>query len=199
MKLSEITEIIPGTILSRVKPTNPFEPTRVLPLVIMQDINYYSGSNLSIAPETAKAEILVSKQSQCVFTQTDDLLYGLTQFRSIIVGSELSGRLVPSNLVVLRIKDDGIDPWYLMWMLNEGPCSKDNIFSKIQGQGMVKLLSVANLRELEISTPPPKEEQKKIGGLYKLLLEKKRIQKRIDDNENVLVQEALKKMNGGNK
>lgn len=198
MKLSDIADIIPGTILSRVKPANSFEKTRSLPLAVMQDISYYSGSNLNVAPETAKAEILISKQPQCVFTKEGGLLYGLTQFRSIVVTKKLSGRLVPSNLVILKIRNKTIDPWYLMWVLNEGPCSKDNIFPRIQGQGIVKLLSVANLRELEVPAPPPKAKQEEVGGLYRLLLEKKRIQKQIDDSENILIQEALKKMNGGN-
>ena len=154
---------------------------------------------MDVLPERATARILTSKVQQCLFSQVDDLLYGFTQFRSIVVKDDLAGMLVPSNLALIRIKNKAIDPFYLMWILNEGSCSKDKIFPHIQGIGVVKLLKTTDLRELEIGMPPPIEKQNKIGNLYRLLLERKKILKAISDKEDLVLLETIRNMEGGNK
>lgn len=194
MKLSDVSEITLGTNISRLEPASETDEVIFLPMVTMQDITYHSGYKMDLQPAHSTARISASKKELCLFARPGDLLYGFTQFRSVVVGDVLKGRLVPSNLALIRINTAALDPFYLMWALNEGPCSKEKIYPQIQGMGPVKLIKPADLRDLEIRTPPPMEKQKRIGGLYRLLLKRKIIGKAIEDKESTLLLAAMRKI-----
>jgi hypothetical protein len=196
MKISDIADVSLGTILTRVKPTSQYDDTVEVPFISMQEVSYVSGGNIENKPEISNTvSVLSSKKNQCTYAKENEILYGLTQFRCVVATKDLIGKLVPSNLAVITVKSNEIDPGYLMWSLNEGPCSKETIFQVIQGTTFVKLVTVSSLRDLELGKLPPLDIQKKISSLYLALLSREKIEKEITDKKTSMILEVLKQIN----
>jgi hypothetical protein len=197
MKISDIADVSLGTILTRVKPAFQFDDFKTVTIVSMQEINYLSGGNIDVIPEKISVPIATSKISQCTYAKETDILYGLTLFRAAVVKDDLIGKLVPSNLAILKIKRQDIDPGYLMWVLNNGPCSKNSISYMIQGSTFVKMLNIATLRELDIGPTPPLEVQKEMAILYQATLKRERIENTIKNKKTKLIMDILNKTEKG--
>lgn len=195
MKLSEFADVYLGTILTRMKPTSQYDDTIEVPFISMQDVSYLSGCNIESKPVKSFTPILSSKKDQCTYAESNDVLYGLTQFRSIVAKDNLIGELVPSNLALIKIKSKNVDSGYLMWALNEGPCSKESISQMIQGTTIVKMVNVSFLRELDLGKIPDLDTQKRISKLYQTMLIREKIEKEITDKKSMLIKDVLIKIN----
>ena len=196
MKISDIADVSLGTILTRVKPSSQYDDTVEVPFISMQEVSYVSGGNIDDKPEvSATTSILSSKKDQCAYAELNDILYGLTQFRGVVVTEDSVGKLVPSNLAIIRAKSNLIDPGYLMWALNEGPCSKESISRMIQGSTVVKMVNISFLRELDLGRIPKLETQKEISSLYQALLRREKVEKEITDKKTSLIIDVLNQIN----
>ncbi|MCI1245630.1 MAG: hypothetical protein LKG11_06790 [Bacilli bacterium] len=195
MKISEIADIATGTILTRVKPASKYDDTEKVPSISMQELSYFSSGKIDEIPERSMMTVLSSKKDQCAYAKANDVLYGLTQFRSMIIQGDFVGRLIPSNFAIIRIKSKDIDPSYLMWSLNEGPCSKKTISKMIQGTASVKNVSVTVLKNLDLTPLPPLARQRSIGKLYQMSLRREKIDGTIRKVRNALMINALNQIN----
>lgn len=197
VKLEAISEIVQGAIYTRIKSDNSIDECSLLDTISMQELNYTIGNSLTY--EKQESKVLNSKISSCIFTQKDDVLIGLTMQKAMVITSERSGKLALSNFAVIRIHDKNVlDPNYLCWLLNENSYFKKVIEQSSQGTAYVSTLSIATLRGLEIPLPNI-EKQKKLGQLYQLSVERKKVGSRLEELKDYLLKSQIELLYKGDK
>lgn len=166
-KLSEIAEVIQGNILTRIKPYSQFDETVELDSISMQELSYIVGLS-DISDNHGKIKILKSKKDSCVLTQQKDIVVGLSSKKAFVVDEKRSNSLLLSNFALVRVNDINVlDPYYFCWLLNENLHFQRYIDQKTQGSANVIILSINNLKDIEIALPDI-EKQKLIGKIYEL-------------------------------
>lgn len=191
-KLDEIAEIYQGSIYTRIKPNNGIDECSLLDTISMQELNYTVGNSLCL--EKQESSVLKSKVSSCTFTKEYDVLVGLTMQKAMVINLERSGKLILSNFAVIRIHDKNIiDPYYLCWLINENSYFKRLIDASSQGIAYVSTLSIATLRGFEI---PAIDifKQRKIGELYRLSIERKKVGMRLEELNDTLLKLQIEKL-----
>lgn len=93
-----------------------------------------------------------------------DIVFSLVLNQAIMVSEENAGRLISQQMVKLAIDPEQIDPWYLLYALNES----DRI--KNQRPAEERRTLITNLKNYELVLPEL-EQQKQIGEIYYQLLE----------------------------
>ena len=93
-----------------------------------------------------------------------DIVFSLVLNQAIMVSEENAGRLISQQMVKLAIDLEQIDPWYLLYALNES----DQI--KNQRPAEERRTLITNLKNYDLVLPEL-EQQKKIGEVYYQLLE----------------------------
>ena len=186
LKLGEISEIFQGAIYTRIKPSNDIDECMLLDTISMQELNCTIGNSLSYDKQESK--VLNSKMASCIFTIENDVLIGLTMQKAMEITPERSNKLVLSNFAVIRIQDKNIiDPIYLCLLINENSYFKKIIDQSSQGTSYVSIVSIATLRNLEIPIIEI-EKQRKIGKLYQLSIERRKVGKKLEElKDNLLM------------
>lgn len=186
VKLEEISEIVQGAIYTRIKPSSDIDECTKLDTISMQELNCTVGNSLSYDKQESK--VLNSKMASCIFTKENDVLIGLTMQKAMVITSERSGKLALSNFAVIRIHNKNmIDPNYLCWLINENSYFKKIIDQSSQGTSYVSIVSIATLRNLEIPIIEI-EKQRKIGKLYQLSIERRKVGKKLEElKDNLLM------------
>ena len=92
-----------------------------------------------------------------------DIVFSLVLNQAIMVSEENAGRLISQQMVKLAIDPEQIDPWYLLYALNES----DRI--KNQRPAEERRTLITNLKNYELVLPEL-EQQKKMGKVYCQLL-----------------------------
>ena len=166
-KLSEIAEVIQGSILTRIKPDSQFDETVELDSISMQELSYIVGLS-DVSDNHGKIKILKNKKDSCVLTQQKDIVVGLSSKKAFVVDEKRSNSLLLSNFALVRVNDFNVlDPYYFCWLLNENLHFQKYIDQKTQGSANVIILSINNLKDIEIALPDI-EKQKLIGKIYEL-------------------------------
>lgn len=196
-KLEELSEILQGSIYTRIKPDNDIDECTFLETISMQELNYTIGSSLLY--ENQESKVLSSKILNCTFTKEHDVLVGLTMQKAMVIIAERSNKLVLSNFAVIRIHDKNIiDPYYLCWLLNENSYFKKVIEQSSQGTSYVSTLSMSTLRGLEIPLIDI-DKQKRIGQLYNMSIKRKKISSRLEELKDYLLKAQIEKIYKGEK
>ena len=196
-KLEELSEILQGSIYTRIKPDNDIDECTFLETISMQELNYTIGSSLLY--ENQESKVLSSKILNCTFTKEHDVLVGLTMQKAMVIIAERSNKLVLSNFAVIRIHDKNIiDPYYLCWLLNENSYFKKVIEQSSQGTSYVSTLSMSTLRGLEIPLIDI-DKQKRIGQLYNMSIKRKKISSRLEELKDCLLKAQIEKIYKGEK
>ena len=197
VKLEAISEIVQGAIYTRIKSNNNIDECSLLDTISMQELNYTIGNSLTY--EKQESKVLNSKISSCIFTKKDDVLIGLTMQKAMVITSERSGKLALSNFAVIRIHDKNVlDPNYLCWLLNENSYFKQIIEKSSQGTAYVSTLSIATIRGLEIPLVDI-EKQRKIGQLYQIAIERKKVGTRLEELKDNLLKIQIETIYKGEK
>lgn len=197
VKLEEVSEIVQGAIYTRIKPSNDIDECALLDTISMQELNYTIGNSLTY--EKLESKVLNSKIASCIFTKEDDVLIGLTMQKAMVITLERSGKLALSNFAVIRIHDKNvIDPNYLCWLINENSYFRKLIDQSSQGTSYVSIVSIATLRNLEIPIIEI-EKQRKIGILYQLSIERKKIGEKLEQLKDNLLKSNIEEIYKGGK
>lgn len=185
MKLSELANISIGSVLSRIPKAEKAEKV-LLPLTI-QDINYHYcfGEKQDMRFPVSISDSL---SKQLVIAHRFDIVISLANAKAMVIEDEYDGYLIPSNMILVNIKDKGIlDPFYLAWLINFSTSAQKSLQKNFQGSAMVKSISVDTLRDLDIPILDI-SKQTLIGRTNELFWRKKRIQKAIiEEEENVVM------------
>lgn len=94
-----------------------------------------------------------------------------------------------SNYIICEMDSKVLDPWYLCYEFNEGKSFEQQISMYHQGTTLsVKKLSIKSIGELKIKLIDIKK-QRQIGEIYrKLIIQKRLMQKQIENYNNFTLQ-----------
>ena len=179
IKLGDISEVIGGQIMTRIKTEKPgdvaIETRRV---IVPKAITEEGLIDKSVLPQ----EELKTEADEKKITKEGDIVIKLNSpYDSAVITEETKGCIVPSFCAIIRLLENpGITPSYIQAFLNSRLC-KDQIDSSVQG-AIMTLVTVGKLREIEI--PLPEEtKQHSIGSTYLETLDKLKILKEIIELE----------------
>ena len=165
VKLGEITDIIGGQIMTRLKTDKPtdeiFGDVKVVVPKAIEDTGIINPD--SLATETVKSNVDEKK-----ITREGDFVIKLNApYDCGMVNEESSGSVVPSFCARIVIKkgygSDVLIPEYLLAFLNSSSCKKQ-IEKQVQGSVM-GIVSVGKLKGIEVPLPEI-TTQFSIGNTY---------------------------------
>jgi restriction endonuclease S subunit len=173
MRLKELAAIQTGLVLARArleKPDNE-QLTFTLSSVTQQGIKRNEFNKVEVA----------GKVNEKYLSCDGDLLIRLSSPNyTALITKENENVLVPSQFALIRLNNDSIIPAYLQIYLNSDYMVK--LMSKLSEGTVIRVLSVAQIGELDISIPPL-QEQKKIVQLYSLIREQRELKTKLADVE----------------
>lgn len=195
IKLSEISSVSLGTILTRVN-AETHDDAVTVETISMQEVSYFVGKS-DINGEPLFSKIKTSKIGSCEFTKVNDIVIGLTSRNAMVIDCSRANKLVASNFLKIRIHDTNLlDPTYLCWLLNENTEIRNYLETSKQGTAAVSVLKVQDIRELEIEIIPI-TQQRKIANFYSNYLRKYRIDRRLAELYLINNKSIANKINKG--
>lgn len=195
IKLSEISSVSLGTILTRVN-AETHDDAVTVETISMQEVSYFVGKS-DINGEPLFSKIKTSKIGSCEFTKINDIVIGLTSRNAMVIDCSRANKLVASNFLKIRIHDTNLlDPTYLCWLLNENTEIRNYLETSKQGTAAVSVLKVQDIRELEVEIIPI-TQQRKIAKFYSNYLRKYRIDRRLAELYLINNKSIANKINKG--
>jgi len=178
LKLKEIADVFPGSILTRIRPNSKFDEILELDTISMQELSYVTGQSDN-KNDSSISKVSKKNINNCVFTDLEDVVIGLNAHKAMVIRSGREHKLLLSNFACIRIHDTNkLDPNYLSWLFNESKSFRRSMSAMVQGMAYVNSISIKAIREFDIDLVDI-ELQKKIGKLYVLGLQRYIISKEI--------------------
>lgn len=178
--ISEIAELKSGTPQFRIVE----DTSACAPLYF-----FYSQVSLEDDLRGLSTSHVPSKQirtfDSVITTSSGDVVFSLLSGTAAMVRPERSGYLLTQNYVVLA-PSQGVDPRYLVYLLNENQHIRYQLRMSQQGSVTLKY-SLRQLRSLEIPSLPSQERQRCIGELYLNQMKLDALRKRASELETSLV------------
>lgn len=189
MKLEEIAEIIPGSILTRIKLDTNSDDGMIVETISMQEVTNYS---LGINDDKGKSvqSIDPNKKNNCIFTKKGNVIIGLTSMKAMVITEEDEGKLLLSNFALIKLDEKIIDSNYLCYFLNESKEFKKQLTKETQVTAKINVLTMQSLRSALI-TVPQMNTQKIIGNLYVKNLQRKSIENKLKELKEIYLLEII--------
>lgn len=186
MELIHLANIIQGNIPTRIE----VSVGKTLETFTMQELNYIT--NVSDDFPVAKFLTVQSdKADSYVFTQVGDVLVGLSTGKAIVIEPKKSGKLVLSNMAIVRIKDiNKVDPYYLCWYINNNKSALKELNKLKQATAATSVIPLSMLKSFEIVLLPI-EKQRLIGKVNDLKRQRDRITHTIEAKKTELLLHQL--------
>ncbi len=190
VKLSDISDINLGTILTRVKPKNKYVKSVQIPTISMQELSYECGKTDDEFEEIIST-IEAGKVDKCLFVEENDVVIGLSSQNAMVISNERAGKLLLSNFCHIRInKPEILEPNYLAWLFNENTIFKNRLTNSMQGTAYVKMITLDTIRSISLDIPPF-EIQRIIGRVYSCSIERDRLAKKEIELKKKLLNKKL--------
>lgn len=190
-KINQLADISQGSILTRIKAQD--NNGICSEALTMQELSYYCNQSDDLATVN---EVVVDKNryENCLYSQTGDVLVGLSSGNAMVIEKERAGKLVLSNFAVIRIKDKKkLDPYYLCWMINENNDVKRQLLPLYQKTSRVVVIPISTFKDIEIECCPI-DKQVKIGRTYDLSRKLVRTKRRKVDTAKKIINYDLKEV-----
>lgn len=123
-----------------------------------------------------------------------DIIFSLISGVATIASKRYVGYLCTQNYVKL-VPNTGIEPRYLVYLLNENQYIKRQLQMGLQGTSVLKY-TVKQLRELVLPALPTMEKQRLIGEIYFNQLRLQALRQRAAKLETILTLQKLKEVDG---
>lgn len=190
-KINQLADISQGSILTRIKAQD--NNGVCSEALTMQELSYYCNQSDDVATVNA---VVVDKNryENCLYSQTGDVLVGLSSGNAMVIEKERAGKLVLSNFAVIRIKDKKkLDPYYLCWMINENNDIKRQLLPLYQKTSRVVVIPISTFKDIEIECCPI-DKQVKIGKTYDLSRKLVRTKRSKVDTAKKIINYSLKEV-----
>lgn len=190
-KINQLADISQGSILTRIKAQD--NNGVCSEALTMQELSYYCNQSDDVATVNA---VVVDKNryENCLYSQTGDVLVGLSSGNAMVIEKERAGKLVLSNFAVIRIKDKKkLDPYYLCWMINDNNDIKRQLLPLYQKTSRVVVIPISTFKDIEIECCPI-DKQVKIGKTYDLSRKLVRTKRSKVDTAKKIINYSLKEV-----
>lgn len=199
VELIQLANIIQGNIPTRIE----VSVGKTLETITIQELNYIANVSDDF-PVAKYLTVQSEKADSYVFTQSGDVLVGLSTGKAIVIEPIKAEKLVLSNMAIVRIKNvNQIDPYYLCWYINENKAALKELNKLKQATAATSIIPLSMLKNFEIVLLPI-EKQRIIGKIYELKRQRDRITHSIETKKTELLSHQLvkifeKESNNGNK
>ena len=161
MRLEDIADITQGIILSRIRIEDNME---------VEDKIVYSFETES----KVKVPKDVKKVNQNIpVIEKDMILFNITSYNAKKATKEDLGKIVPSNYVIVKIKDENVNSDYLAWYMDQSESFRREIHKLKQGSTVLSI-SINEFRKMSIKLPRL-EFQQKLGKINNLNRKRKEL------------------------
>lgn len=184
-KLFEIADITQGSILTRIKD----EYGKKMKTLTMQQLSYYVNSS-DDKGEDNDILVNVDKIENLCISKINDVVIGLSSCNAMVVEKENENKIILSNFIRVKVKQNLVDQNFLCWTINQNKDVRLLLNSFVQGTTKVAIIKATDFKNLEIDLIPL-SEQKKIGSIYQLMRKKYRIERRKSDLRNNVYNKML--------
>lgn len=189
MELIHLANIIQGNIPTRIE----VSVGKTLETITMQELNYIANVSDDF-PIAKYLTVQSDKADSYVFTQAGDVLVGLSTGKAIVIEPKKSGKLVLSNMAIVRIKDiNKVDPYYLCWYINNNKSALKELNKLKQATAATSVIPLSMLKSFEIVLLPI-EKQRLIGKVNDLKRQRDRITHTIEAKKTELLSHQLIKL-----
>ncbi len=182
MKLSDISEIIIGSLQNREE--------------VPESIHKYQILNLKVWEQKTNdyQTICTKKEMTKTITKKNDIIIRLTApIKIILINNDSENLLVTSSMCIIRLTNPNINPEFLKWYL-ESPKFQEQIEKSLVGTS-IKKISINTLKNLTIPKIPH-NIQEELAALIKAWNQEKEISLKIIKNKehyyNQVMQDIIK-------
>lgn len=191
-KISELSEIYQGSILTRIKTNN--SSGVISEAITMQELSYYCNQT-DVLPIKNYVSVEQNKTQSCLYSEVGDVLVGLSSGKAMVVKKDRANKLIFSNFAIIRIIDFNLlDPYYLCWLINEDVRIRKQLESLYQSTFRVLVIPISTFKEITINLRNI-DEQRQIGQIYDLNRRLTRIKRLKSDSVDKLINLYLKNIN----
>lgn len=152
MRLEDIADIVQGIPLSRIRTGEDRE---------LEEKTVYSFES--------ESKILVDKDrtgQNIPLVEKDMILFNIVSYNAKKAREEDLGKVVPSNYVLIRLKDKNISPDYLAWYMDQAEAFKREL-NKLRQGSTVLSIPINEFRKVNLRLAGL-ETQEKIGRVNRL-------------------------------
>lgn len=161
MKLEKIADIKQGITLSRIRLEEDMEIEERVVYSFEKESKVKTPKNIKEADQ----EIPLVEENM--------ILFNIVSYNAKKATREDLGKIVPSNYVIITLKDKEIDPDYLAWYMDQSETFKREINKIIQGTAVLSL-PINEFRQMKLKLPNL-DFQKKVGSISRLNKKKKKL------------------------
>lgn len=185
MELQSLANIIQGNIPTRIEVTTG----QSIETITMQELNYIANVSDDL-PIAKYITVQGDKIETYSLTKEYDVVVGLSSGKAIVIENNRAGKLILSNLAIIRIKDmSKVNPYYLCWFINNNRAA---IKKMQQGTSAVSIIPLSMLKSFEV-TLLPIETQRTIGKISELKRQRDRLTHSIETKKtDILTQQLMK-------
>lgn len=154
MKLEDIADVTQGITLSRIRIKENMET---------EERTVYSFETES----KIKVPKDIEKTDQNIPVVTNDIiLFNITSYNAKKATEKDIGKIVPSNYVIIKVKDKKVNTDYLAWYMDQSESFKRELHKLKQGSTVLSV-SINEFRKINIKLPKLSFQQK-IGKINDL-------------------------------
>ncbi|KZE66875.1 restriction endonuclease subunit S [Fictibacillus phosphorivorans] len=189
IKLQDIAIITQGANVSRLETSKDDSDSIKVDVLTLKEFNETLGLSYRMTQEKSQSVyIKEDKLKDQLLTKEKRLIVHLLSQKAAFLPQQYTGRLIPSNFVALDFHEN-IDTKFMEWYFNEHPSIRRQIMLGTQGS-IVSTLSLATLRELDVSVPPLSVQQR-IGSISNLYHKKKQLVEERMNLEGSLIHQKI--------
>ncbi|MCF6461742.1 restriction endonuclease subunit S [Clostridium sp. Cult3] len=154
MRLEDIADITQGITLSRIRVKENMETEE------RTVYSFETESKIQVPKD-------IEKTDQNIPIITDDIiLFNITSYNAKKATEKDIGKIVPSNYVIIRVKDKNVNTDYLAWHMDQSESFKREL-NKLKQGSTVLSVSINEFRKMNIKLPKL-SLQEKIGRINDL-------------------------------
>ena len=153
-KLEDIADIVQGIPVSRIRTEEAME---------LEERTVYSFES--------ESKVLIAKNGEKMgqkipLVERDIILFNIVSYSAKKATEEDLGKIVPSNYVIVRLRDRNISPDYLAWYMDQAEGFKRELNKLRQGSAVLSI-PINEFRKIDLRLPSL-EVQDRIGKINKL-------------------------------
>ena len=188
VELQSLANIIQGNIPTRIEVTTG----QSIETITMQELNYIANVSDDL-PIAKYITVQGDKIETYSLTKEYDVVVGLSSGKAIVIENNRAGKLILSNLAIIRIKDmSKVNPYYLCWFINNNTAALKQLKKLKQATTAVSIIPLSMLKSFEV-TLLPIEKQRTIGKISELKRQRDRLTHSIETKKtDILTQQLMK-------
>ncbi|MDS3867578.1 restriction endonuclease subunit S [Staphylococcus hominis] len=160
-QISQLFTFHNGSLINRLETVEASQGI-TLPIYDQRMMEFDDGVFQPTTHQPKKVTLSTTHQAKMV--HTGDIVINMMTSECVIVSQQHHDSILPYNYTHIEIDTAHIDANYFVYWMNASSQAKSQLNQFKQGGSLVKKLTLNQLKQLKM-TPPPLEQQQRIGKL----------------------------------